>query len=137
MSEMNDFNTSIIAEFRANAGIVGGPFAGAPMILVTHTGAKSGKEYTTPLVYSKSGEDHVIIASMGGAPADPQWYRNMVANPSVVVEVGTDKFTANVREAKDDERNSLYRAQADLMGNFDEYAAATTRTIPVLVLARA
>ena len=137
MSDANDFNNSVIAEFRASGGIVGGPFAGAPMILVTHKGAKSGKEYTTPLVHSKHGEDHVVIASMGGAPADPQWYRNMVANPSVVVEVGTEKFTANVREATGAERDSLYRAQAALMSNFDDYAAATTRTIPVLVLTRA
>ena len=136
MSEMNDFNAKIIDEFRANAGVVGGMFAGAPMILVTHTGAKSGKSYTAPLVYSTDGDRYVIIASKGGAPEDPQWYRNMVANPAVTVEVGTETFAATASEAKGAERDRLYAAQAEQMPNFAEYAKATTRTIPVLVLTR-
>lgn len=137
MADPNEFNRGVIAEFRANAGIVGGPFAGAPMILVTHTGAKSGKEHTTPLVYSKDGDAVVIIASKAGAPDDPQWYRNMVANPAVKVEIGTESYAAAAREAKGDERDRLYAAQAATMPNFDEYAAKTTRTIPVIVLDRA
>lgn len=137
MADPNEFNRGVIAEFRANEGIVGGPFAGAPMILVTHTGAKSGKEYTTPLVYSKDDDAVVIIASKAGAPDDPQWYRNMVATPAVKVEIGTDSYAAVAREAKGDERDRLYAAQAATMPNFDEYAAKTTRTIPVIVLDRA
>jgi deazaflavin-dependent oxidoreductase (nitroreductase family) len=137
MADPNEFNRGVIAEFRANEGKVGGPFAGAPMILVTHKGAKSGKEYTTPLVYSKDGDAVVIIASKAGAPDDPQWYRNMVANPAVTVEIGTESYAAVAREAKGDERDRLYAAQAALMPNFDEYAAKTTRTIPVIVLDRA
>jgi len=137
MADPNEFNRGVIAEFRANEGKVGGPFAGAPMILVTHTGAKSGKEYTTPLVYSKDGDAVVIIASKAGAPDDPQWYRNMVANPPVKVEIGTESYAAVAREAKGDERDRLYAAQAAMMPNFDEYAAKTTRTIPVIVLDRA
>ncbi len=136
MSEQNDFNQKVIEEFRANGGVVGGPFAGAPMILVTHTGAKSGKAYTTPLVCSMDGTNPVIIASMGGSPVDPQWYRNMVANPTVRVELGTESFDAAARVTEGDERDRLFRAQADMMANFDEYAAKTTRVIPVIVLER-
>lgn len=137
MPDPNEFNRGVIAEFRANAGNVGGPFAGAPMILVTHRGAKSGKEYTTPLVYSRDGDAIVIIASKAGAPDDPQWYRNMIANPDVTAEVGTDRYAARARVAEGAERDRLYAAQAALMPNFDEYARKTTRTIPVVVLERA
>ena len=137
MSDQNDFNRKVIDEFRQHGGTVGGAFAGAPMILVTHTGAKSGKEYTTPLVYSADGDRYVIIASKAGAPDDPQWYRNLVANPLVTLEVGAERFAARARTAEGDERARLYRAQADQMPNFDEYAKATTRTIPVVVLERA
>ncbi|MBI5090603.1 MAG: nitroreductase family deazaflavin-dependent oxidoreductase [Actinobacteria bacterium] len=136
MTDFNEFNRGVIEEFRSTGGTVGGPFTGAPMILVTHRGAKSGTEYTTPLVYTRDGEGYVIIASKGGAPDDPPWYRNMVANPDVVVEVGAERFAARARVAEGDERDRLYRAQADLMPNFDEYAKSTSRTIPVVVLER-
>ncbi|MGD9998587.1 MAG: nitroreductase family deazaflavin-dependent oxidoreductase [Ilumatobacteraceae bacterium] len=136
MTDFNEFNRGVIEEFRSNGGAVGGPFSGAPMILVTHRGAKSGKEYTTPLVYTRDGDSLVIIASKGGAPDDPQWFRNLVANPDVVVEVGDERFPARARVAQGDERDRLYRAQADLMPNFDEYAKNTTRMIPVVVLER-
>ncbi len=84
MSDANDFhafNRGVIAEFRRSEGRVGGPFEGAPMVLITHRGAKTGTEYTTPLVYSRDGDAIVIIASKAGAPDDPQWFRNLVANP--------------------------------------------------------
>lgn len=136
MSDQNEFNRNVIAEFRANAGKVGGPFEGAPMILITHAGAKSGKQYTTPLVHSADGDRLVIIASKAGAPDDPQWFRNLVANPDVTVEVGTERFGARAHVAEGAERDRLYRAQADLMPNFDEYAKATARQIPVVVLER-
>ena len=106
------------------------------MILITHTGAKSGTTYTTPLVYTRDGDRYVIIASKGGAPAHPHWFRNLVANPDVTVEVGTERFPARARVAEGDERARLYRAQADLMPNFDDYAKATSREIPVVVLER-
>ena len=134
MSDWNDFNRQVIAEFRANDGVVGGDFAGAPMILVNHRGAKSGTEYTAPLVYSRDGDNFVIIASKGGAPQDPQWFRNLVANPEVTVEVGSQTFPVRAPVAEGDERARLFRAQADLMSNFDDYAKATTREIPVVVL---
>jgi deazaflavin-dependent oxidoreductase (nitroreductase family) len=136
MSDMNDFNENLIAEFRANGGTVTGVFAGAPLVLITHTGAKSGVRRTTPLVHSRSGDDIVIIASKGGAPGNPHWYLNMTANPQVTVELPGETYEARVREAKGEERDQLYRAQADLMPNFDEYAANTDRVIPVLVLER-
>jgi deazaflavin-dependent oxidoreductase (nitroreductase family) len=137
MTDWNDFNRNVIDEFRQTGGKVSGMFEGAPMILVTHTGAKSGKTYTTPLVYTRDGDDYVIIASKGGAPAHPQWFGNLVAHPDVTVEVGNDRFAARARVTEGEERARLFRAQADLMPNFDDYAKATTREIPVVVLERA
>jgi deazaflavin-dependent oxidoreductase (nitroreductase family) len=87
-------------------------------------------------VHTRDGDSYVIIASKGGAPKDPQWYRNLVANPDVTVEVGTEQFPARARVAEGEERARLYQAQAELMPNFAEYAAATTREIPVVVLER-
>jgi deazaflavin-dependent oxidoreductase (nitroreductase family) len=137
MADMDEFNRNVINEFRANDGKVGGPFEGAPMVLVTHTGAKSGIRRTSPLVHTRDGDSVVIIASKAGAPSHPDWYHNMKANPQVTVELaGVEPYEATVREAVGDERDRLFRAQADLMSNFDDYAAATTRSIPVLVLDR-
>ena len=90
--DLNAFNAGVIAEFRANNGVVGGSFAGAPMVLITHRGARSGKEYTTPLVHSKDGDNVVIIASKAGAPEDPQWFRYLVANPEVTVELPGETY---------------------------------------------
>ena len=136
MTDWNDFNRNVIDEFRQTGGKVSGMFEGAPMILVTHTGAKSGKSYTTPLVYTRDDDDYVIIASKGGAPEHPQWFRNLVANPDVTIEVGSERFAGRARVTEGDERARLFRAQADLMPNFDDYAKATTREIPVVVLER-
>ena len=134
MTDWNDFNRPVSEEFRANDGVVGGTCAGAPMILVNHRGAKSRTPYTAPLVYTRDGENYVIIASKGGAPEDPQWFHNLQAHPDVTIEVGADTFEVRARVAEGEERARLYRAQADLMPNFDEYAKATTREIPVVVL---
>jgi deazaflavin-dependent oxidoreductase (nitroreductase family) len=137
MTAMADFNTQVIEEFRANDGRVGGMFEGAPMILLTHTGRKSGNRYTTPLVHSRDGDDYVVIASKGGADTHPEWYRNIQANPQVRVEVGNDAFDAVARiHADGEERDRLYRAQAELMPNFKEYEQNTDRVIPVVVLTR-
>lgn len=136
-SDWNAFNRGVIEEFRANEGKVGGGFAGAPMILITHIGAKSGKAYTSPLVYSMDGDKPVIIASKGGAPDDPQWFRNLLSNPEVTVEIGTDKYPGRARVAEGAERDRLFNAQAALMPNFAEYATKTTRVIPVVVIERA
>lgn len=136
MTERDDFNNKVIEEFRANGGKCGPPFEGSPMILVTHTGAKSGKVRTAPLVYTADGDRYVIIASKGGAPSSPDWYHNMVANPQVTVEVGSEKFEAKVEEATGAERDRLYAAQAEQLPVFKDYAAKTDRVIPVLVLSR-
>ena len=133
-NERHEFNRKIIDEFRANDGVVSGMFAGAPMILVNHRGAKSGKAYTSPLVYTRDGDNFVVLASKGGAPEDPQWFRNLVAHPHITVEVGSETIPVRARVAEGEERERLFRAQADLMPNFDEYATKTSRAIPVVVL---
>jgi len=134
--EWEEFNRKVIEEFRSNAGKVSGRYAGAPMILVKHTGAKTGKTYTTPLVYSKDRERYVIIASMGGAPNHPSWYHNLKARPEVTAEVGAEKFKARVSEATGAKRAQLYKEQADRMPAFWDHQKKTKRTIPVLVLER-
>ncbi len=133
---MNEFNRKIIEEFHANGGKVGAPFAGAPMVLLNHTGAKTGKAYTTPLVYSKDGDRFVIIASKAGAPNNPAWYHNLVAHPEVTLEIGTERFKARAVVTKGGERERLFNAQAKQMGVFDEYRKKTTRQIPVIALTR-
>ena len=131
------FNRKIIEEFRANHGVVGGPFEGAPMILVTHTGAKSGTERTNPLVYTRDGDRYVIIASKGGAPDNPDWYHNLKANPRATVEVGDERFEAEVEVYTDGpERDRLFDGMAEAMPNFRDYANNTTRVIPVMALSR-
>jgi deazaflavin-dependent oxidoreductase (nitroreductase family) len=136
MSERSEFNKKIIDEFRANKGKVGGMFAGANMILLTTTGAKSGQSRTTPLVYSKDGARLVVIASMAGAPNNPDWYHNLRANPTATAEVGTEKFKVKASMTAGDERERLYNAQAAQMPVFNDYRKKTTRQIPVFVLER-
>ena len=133
--DFKSFNDNLIAEFRANGGKVGGMFAGAPLMLLTTTGAKTGQPRVAPLVYTTDGDDYVIIASKGGAPTNPDWYHNIVANPEVTVEIGTETFPARARVAGDD-RDRLFDQQAALMPNFAEYQQNTTRRIPVVVLER-
>ena len=135
--DMLEFNKNVIEEFRANEGVCGGPFEGMPMILVTMTGAKSGRELTSPLVYSKNGDDAIIIASKGGAPDHPNWYFNLVANPDVTVEIGTEKFEATAVLTEGDERAQLFAEQAAQMPQFAEYEkSAAPRVIPVFRLVR-
>ncbi|MDQ1447253.1 MAG: hypothetical protein QOC79_224 [Actinomycetota bacterium] len=130
------FNQALIDEFRNDGGKVTGMFAGAPLVLITTTGAKSGRRRTTPIVHTTDGDRIVIIASKGGAPTSPDWYHNLVAHPEVTVELPTETFEARARVAEGPEREKLWRAQAALMPNFDEYQKATTRKIPVVVLER-
>lgn len=135
-SNPNDFNQQVIAEFRANGGKVGGPFADRSMLLLTTTGAKSGQPRTSPLVYTTDGDRIVIIASKGGAPTNPDWYHNLVAHPTATVELGTEKFQARATVTEGQERQRLYDLQAALMPGFAEYQKNTTRQIPVFVLER-
>jgi deazaflavin-dependent oxidoreductase (nitroreductase family) len=132
----NEFNTKIIEEFRANEGKVGGPFKGAPMVLLTTTGKRSGKEHVTPLVPLIDGDEIYVIASMGGAPKHPAWYHNLVANPRVRVEQGTGSFSATAQVVTGSERDALYGKQAALLPAFGEYQQRTSRTIPVVRLVR-
>ena len=132
---MTDFNQDLIAQFRANGGeIREGIFKGAPILLLTTTGARSGATYTTPLVYTRDGDRLVVLASKGGAPTNPAWYHNLVANPTTTVEVGTEKFEARATVPQGEERDRLFNAQAALMPNFAEYQRRTARRIPVVVL---
>jgi deazaflavin-dependent oxidoreductase (nitroreductase family) len=131
---MHDFNQSLIAEFRANGGKVTGPFAGAPLLLLTTVGAKSGRSRTTPLVHSRDGDRYVVLASKGGAPTNPSWYYNLLASPRATVEVGAEKFDAIASVAEGEERDRLFDNQAAQMPNFAEYQRRTTRLIPVVIL---
>ena len=117
---MAEFNKKVIEEFRANGGKVGGQFAGAPMVLLTHKGAKSGKTYTTPLVFSKDGARIVIVASKAGAPNNPSWYHNLVAHPEVTLEIGGEHFKAKAVVTKGEERERLFNAQAQQMAVFND-----------------
>lgn len=134
--DLNEFNRSLIAEFRANGGKVGGMFAGVPLLLLNHTGARSGVVRTAPLAYTRDGDRLVIIASKGGAPTNPDWYHNLVANPETTVELPQETFRARARVAEGAERDRLYDAMAAQMPNFAEYQRNTTRRIPVVVLER-
>ena len=133
---MSDFNENVINEFRANGGKVGGQFEGARMMLLTTTGAKSGQARTKPVVYTTDGDRFVIIASKAGAPTNPDWFHNLVANPEVILEVGDERFPARATVVSGEERRRLYDAQAALMPGFADYAQKTTREIPVVVLDR-
>jgi deazaflavin-dependent oxidoreductase (nitroreductase family) len=134
MSDTANFNDSIIEEFRANEGKVGGPFEGAPILLLHTTGARTGQERVNPLVYGTDGDNLVIFGSRGGAPTHPDWYHNLVANSGVTVEVGTETQQRRARVAEGDEHERLWSRQKELMPPFAEYEAATTRRIPVIVL---
>jgi deazaflavin-dependent oxidoreductase (nitroreductase family) len=136
MSELNDFNQQVIKEFRANQGKVGGQLANMPVLLLTMTGAKSGRTITKPLVYTTDGDRIVVIASVAGAPKSPAWYNNLVANPEATVEVGNEHFRVRAAVTSGEERQRLFDRQAAQMPIFTEYQKKTTRQIPVLVLTR-
>lgn len=133
---VNDWNRQVIAEFRSNEGKVGGTFEGFPLLLLTTTGAKSGQQRISPLVYLPDGERVFIFASKGGAPTNPDWYHNLVAHPQVTVEVGTEQFEATAVIVEDEARDQIYAKQEQHMSNFADYARKTTRKIPVVELVR-
>ena len=136
MSDMNDFNATIIDEFRANAGVVGGNFEGMPVVLLTTTGAKSGLLRTNPLVGRQIDDKLYVFASKAGAPSDPDWYRNLVANPRVHVELGAESFDAEAVTVDRATRDEVYAAQAASYENFRQYEEQTDRVIPVVELRR-
>jgi deazaflavin-dependent oxidoreductase (nitroreductase family) len=141
MSEPLDWNAKTIAEFRANEGRVGGPFQGAPIVLVHHRGRRSGRERVNPMMYLPHETEPDIIyvfATRGGAPVNPDWYYNLVAAGAGSVERGTEAYHVAVRELPGDERDRVYAEQARRYPGFAEYERQTAgvRTIPVLELSR-
>jgi deazaflavin-dependent oxidoreductase (nitroreductase family) len=136
MPDINDWNRQTIEEFRANEGRVGGFWEGRPLLLLTTTGAKSGKKRTTPTMYLHDGDRLLIFASKRGAPTNPAWYHNLIAHPKVTVEVGHEKFEATATVLKGEERDRFYAKQAELYPQFGEYQERTTRKIPVVALVR-
>jgi len=135
--DFNEWNKAIIKEFRENGGAVGGQFEGAPLLILHTTGAKSGKERVNPLMYLPDGGRTIIFASKAGMPTNPDWYYNLVANPTVKVEVGTESYDATAKILEGDERERVWTQQKQQFPQFAEYEAGTGRTIPVIALERA
>ncbi|HUZ25432.1 MAG TPA: nitroreductase family deazaflavin-dependent oxidoreductase [Streptosporangiaceae bacterium] len=134
MADAGDWNSKIIAEFRANDGKVGGPFEGAPVLLLHTTGAKSGQERVNPMMYQRVGDNYAVFASKAGAPTNPDWYHNLLAHPSVQAEIGTRTLSFTARVADGDERERVWSAQKSAYPGFAEYEQKTTRQIPVVIL---
>lgn len=127
-------NNGIIAEFRENSGEVGGQFEGAPLVLLHHTGAKSGTERVTPMMYRSEGDGYAVFASKAGAPNNPAWYHNLMAHPETRIEVGSETLDVTARVTESDERHRIWEAQKAEYPGFADYEKATDRTIPVVVL---
>jgi deazaflavin-dependent oxidoreductase (nitroreductase family) len=129
-----DFNAKLIDEFRADQGRVGGVFDGTPLLVLHHTGAKSGEDRINPLVYLTDDQRYVVIASNGGAPTSPHWYHNLKAQPNVTIEVGTQTIDVAASEATGEERERLFRAQVERFPQLAEYERKVDRVVPVIVL---
>jgi len=134
--DIKAMNRQIIDEFRANGGKVGGPFKGAPMLLLTTKGAKSGETRVNPLVYLEDGSRYVIIASYAGAPTNPPWFHNLIADPAVTIEVGAQTLKVKGDVVAEPDRSRLYQKMESMMPAFTEYRQKTKRTIPVIALRR-
>jgi deazaflavin-dependent oxidoreductase (nitroreductase family) len=134
MADLNEWNRKIIEEFRANGGKVGGQFEGAPLLVLHTKGAKSGETRLNPMVYQDLGNAYAVFASFAGAPKNPAWYHNLVANPEVEIEVGTERVRATARVLEGTERERVWEKQKAAMPTFAEYEAKTERTIPVVAL---
>lgn len=130
------WNAQIIEEFRANEGRVGGPFEGAPVLLLHTTGAKSGTSRVNPMMYLNEAGRIYVFASKAGAETSPDWFHNLVATPEVSVEIGTETFAATAMEVRGSERDRLYGLQSERYPGFAEYQAKTKRVIPVVELLR-
>jgi deazaflavin-dependent oxidoreductase (nitroreductase family) len=126
-----------IDEFRASGGKIGGRFEGRPVLLLTTTGRKTGRSHTTPMMYLREDGHLYVFASKGGAPTHPEWYLNLVANPAVTVELGTERFEAAARPLEGGEHDRVYARQSELYPQFGDYQRTTERTIPVVELIRA
>ena len=138
---MSSYNDEIIAEFRANDGKVGGPFAGGTLLLLTSKGAKSGKDHTTPMMYQADGGRWLVFASYAGAPKHPAWYHNIVANPDAVAEFGAagggvERIPVRAVVIEGAERDRLFAEQVARNPGFGDYQDKTSRVIPVVALER-
>ena len=133
---MSDWNTKVIDEFRSNEGRVGGPFEGSPLLLLTTAGRRSGEPRTNPVMYLADGDRLLVFASKGGAPTHPDWYHNLLADPRVTAEVGTESYPAHAVVLEGEERDRLFAEQARRYPGFAEYQQNTTRIIPVVALVR-
>ena len=131
-SDLKSFNRKLIEEFRANRGQLSGPLAGSSLLLLTTTGARSGKEQTTVVGFRVDGDRYIVIASANGAPAHPAWYHNLQAHPTATVEVGPDKFKVRARTAGPDERQRLKL----VIPYLEQQQSLTTREIPIVILSR-
>jgi deazaflavin-dependent oxidoreductase (nitroreductase family) len=132
--EGNDWNAHTIAEFHRNHGKVGGPFEGAPLLLLHHIGAKSGKPRINPVMYLKDGDRYLVFASKGGADTNPDWYHNLKAHPGIQIEVGDETIDVLAQEITGSERDRLYARQASIYPSFAEYQRRAKRKIPVIAL---
>jgi deazaflavin-dependent oxidoreductase (nitroreductase family) len=136
MADVNDWNKQIIAEFRANAGKLGGQFEGAPMLLLVSTGAKSGAERVNPMMYQAVGDNFAVFCSKAGADTNPDWYYNLVANPEATIEVGAETVNVRARVLPSEEREPIWTTQKEWYPGFAEYEQKTSRVIPVVLLER-
>lgn len=136
MTNFNEMNIKVIEDFRSSGGKAGGRFEGRPLLLLTTTGAKSGKQRINPLMYLQDGDRCVVFASKGGGPTNPDWYHNIVANPTVTLEVGSEKFEAKATIASGEERDALFARQVAAEPIFGEYEQKAPRQIPVVVFSR-
>ena len=134
MAEANDWNSKIIEEFRANGGKVGGPFEGAPLLLLHTVGAKSGQPRVNPMMYRRVGDNLAVFASKAGAPTNPDWYHNLVAHPQVSAEIGAETVEFTARVAQDAERDGIWADHKRDYPGFADYETKTTRKIPVVIL---
>ena len=129
-----DYNRTIIDEFRANQGRVGGDWEGTPLLLLHHTGARSHEKRVTPLGYLPAGERYVLVASNGGARNNPHWYHNLNAHPDVLIEVGAETIAVASHEASGDERERLFGALVERYPHLSAYEQEAGRMVPVIVL---
>jgi deazaflavin-dependent oxidoreductase (nitroreductase family) len=132
--DLKSINPAVIEEYRRSGGSLTGPMAGLPVLLLTTTGRRSGGSHTVPLGYVQDGAGFVVAASAGGAPADPDWYRNLSASPTVAVEVGADRYRAHARRATGPDRDRLFDRLAATLPGLADYAVSAGREIPVVVL---
>ena len=130
------FGAEHVRAYRETDGELGHDWRGAPVLLLTTTGRNSGEPRTTPLIYGRSGDDYLLVASKGGAPAPPAWYRNLSDRPEVEVQVLADRFKARARTATAEEKPAMWREMVGHWPDYDQYQRRTEREIPVVVLER-